>query len=342
MLTIDGSMGEGGGQILRTSLALSLATGTPVRIEKIRAGRAKPGLLRQHLTAARAIEAVGAQVEGATLGSGELSVTPGEIRGGDHRFAVGSAGSACLVLQTVLPVLVASGLSARLALEGGTHNPWAPPLDYLERVFLPQLARLGVALRIEQERRGFYPAGGGRFSVEIDACTGLEPFALMERGEVGERRATAIVANVPGSVAVRELSAVRKQLGWTQEECRVEQDESSVGPGNVLMLEISCGVVREMSTAFGERGVRSEKVARRAVESMREYLEADWPVGEYLADQLMLPFALAAVDGKQGAFRTGPLSEHSRTNLAVIDSFLPGRARARAEENGTVVEFGLD
>jgi RNA 3'-terminal phosphate cyclase (ATP) len=265
MLTIDGSMGEGGGQILRSALALAMATGTPVRITEIRAKRSKPGLLRQHLTAARAIEALGARVEGAELGSGELCLEPDSVRGGEHHFAIGSAGSACLVLQTVLPVLLASGESARLVLEGGTHNPWAPPLDFIDRVFLPLLARMGAGVRVVQERRGFYPAGGGRFVVEVDACRALAPLSILDRGPIVERRATSIVANAPGSVAVRELAEVSKQIGWEEGECEIVQDASSPGPGNALMLEVSDGNIREMSTAFGERGVRAGTVARRAI-----------------------------------------------------------------------------
>ena len=340
-IEIDGSMGEGGGQILRTSLALSLATGTPVRIVKIRAGRAKPGLLRQHLTAAQAIQALGAEVKGAALGSQELSVAPGDIQGGEHHFAVGSAGSACLVLQTVLPVLVASGKHAHITLEGGTHNPWAPPLDFLEQVFLPQLRRMGAVVRIEEERRGFYPAGGGRFRVEIDACERLTPVEIMERGEIAYRSATAIAANLPGEIAAREVATALRALDWNSDEGRIVPDTTSVGPGNVLMLSVSDGVVAEMVTAFGERGRRAEKVARSAARELRRYLNADWPVGEHLADQLMLPMALAG----GGSFRTGPLSEHSRTNLQVIEAFLPGRGRAREEKGVTTVEFshsGLD
>ena len=166
MLLIDGSQGEGGGQILRTALGLSLVTGTAFRIEKIRAGRAKPGLLRQHLTAVNAATVIGdALVDGAELGSPALVFRPRSVRPGAYRFAVGTAGSASLVLQTVLPPLLTAGASSILTLEGGTHNPWAPPFDFLARAFLPLLERMGAPVRAAIQRYGFYPAGGGQFTV---------------------------------------------------------------------------------------------------------------------------------------------------------------------------------
>src|SRR5262245_60443308 len=174
MEVIDGSQGEGGGQILRTALALSLVTGAPFRVEKIRAGRQKPGLLRQHLTAVTAaVEIGGAAVEGATLGSRELSFRPGSVRPGAYRFAVGTAGSAALVLQTVLPALLTATGPSTVVVEGGTHNPHAPPFDFLALAFLPLLARMGARAQATLDRPGFYPAGGGQLTVEITPAPAL-------------------------------------------------------------------------------------------------------------------------------------------------------------------------
>ena len=192
MLTINGSQGEGGGQILRTALAMSLVTGKPFRIVRIRAGRKKPGLLRQHLTAVQAAAQIGqATVEGAAIGSQELTFTPGEIRPGEYRFAVGTAGSATLVLQAVLPALLtAPGLSV-LTLEGGTHNPFAPPFDFLHRSYLPLVNRMGPTVEARLERPGFYPAGGGKFVVTVEpAAVCLAP---------SRRLATRKVTNHPQS-----------------------------------------------------------------------------------------------------------------------------------------------
>ena len=161
MIELDGSQGEGGGQILRTSLALSMATGQPVAIEKIRAGRAKPGLMRQHLACVKAAAQIsGAQVEGAELGSQSLRFVPGPVRAGEYRFAIASAGSCMLVLQTVLPPLLLADAPSHLHLSGGTHNPMAPPFHFLERAFAPLVRRLGADLQLVLRRCGFYPAAG--------------------------------------------------------------------------------------------------------------------------------------------------------------------------------------
>jgi RNA 3'-terminal phosphate cyclase (ATP) len=215
MITIDGSFGEGGGQILRTSLALSLVTGQAFRILNIRAGRSKPGLLRQHLTAVEAAAKVGdAAVDGATLGSKELVFKPGKVTPGDYRFAVGTAGSATLVLQTVLPALIIGKEASRLTLEGGTHNPHAPPYDFLERAFLPLLCKTGPQINVKLERHGFFPAGGGRFTVEITPVERLAPLDLQNRGESKGRSVRAIVSNLSSGVANRELKVVSEKLGW--------------------------------------------------------------------------------------------------------------------------------
>lgn len=316
MLTLDGSAGEGGGQILRTSLGLSLATGTPFRIHKIRAGRPKPGLLRQHLTAVDAAATIGsAEVSGGELGSRELTFRPGPVRPGEYRFAVGSAGSATLVLQAVLPALLTASAPSHLHLEGGTHNPSAPPFDFLSRTFLPLVNRMGPTVTAKLERRGFYPAGGGRFEVHI-APAPLRPIELLERGALVAVRAAAIASSIPAHVARREIDIVMRELKIS--DGRAEEDVTSPGPGNVVLVEIESAAVTEVVTAFGTRGVKAEAVAHQAVREARAYLESGLPVGEHLADQLMVPLALA----RGGAYRAGPLSSHSTTNLEVIRQFV--------------------
>src|SRR5688572_13978512 len=207
MLTIDGSYGEGGGQIIRTSLALSLVTGKPFRAEHVRANREKPGLRQQHLTAVKAAAEIGqAQVEGAAVGSREFTFIPGTVTPGDYTFSVGTAGSATLVLQTVLPpLMIASGPSV-LRFEGGTHNVHAPPYDFLERTFLPLVNRMGPNILIELGRYGFYPPGGGRFDVFIEPTVKPRRLDLLKCGEVLERRARALVVNLPAGMAERELA----------------------------------------------------------------------------------------------------------------------------------------
>lgn len=319
MLVIDGSYNEGGGQILRTALTLSLATGRPFRIEKIRAGRKRPGLLRQHLTAVRAAARIGnADVRGAEINASELTFVPQAVVPGEYQFSIGTAGSTMLVLQTVLPVLMLGAKPSRLILEGGTHNPAAPPFDYLARVFLPLLKRMGANVQMELIRPGFFPAGGGQVIVTIEPPGELRGLELTERGKILRRSARAIVSNLPESIAQRELEVVVRKLGWERGGFTVES-MSSHGPGNILFLEVESERLTEIFTGFGEKNVRAEAVAERAIAEAKRYLAGEVAVGEHLADQLLLPIALM----KGGVFTTLPLSAHARTNIHTIGKFLP-------------------
>lgn len=333
MIHIDGSQGEGGGQILRTSLALGAITGTSVMIENIRAGRARPGLMRQHLTAVRAAaEVCGGALTGDELGSRALSFTPGKVRPGDYRFPISTAGSACLVFQTVLWPLLFAGGPSHVVLEGGTHNPKAPPFDFLAVTLLPLLRRMGARVDARLERHGFYPAGGGRIAVDIVAVGpgALAPIEILDAGPVRAWRARALVANLPGKIARRELDVVHARLGWPEDACRIESVTDAAGAGNVLFLELERAGVTEVVTSVGERGKPAERVAEEAVAEARRYLAADAPVGEHLADQLVIPMALAG----GGAFRTAPLTLHSRTNIDVVRRFLPVEISAQDTTQG--------
>lgn len=319
MLIIDGSQGEGGGQILRTALALAMITGTPFRLDNVRAGRKKPGLLRQHLTCVKAAaEISGAKVEGAELGSKRVTFEPGPIRGGDYTFAVGSAGSSTLVFQTVLPALLRAATPSRLELSGGTHNPSAPTFDYLERVFLPQLARLGANVGVHLARHGFYPAGGGAWSATIEPCPSLKPLVLEDTGAAVRKRIVADVANVGFDVAKREALKAAELLSWPKDACE-PRTVRSAGPGNVVAIEIAHEHVTEIFTGFGERGLAAEAVASNTADEARAYLAAGVPVGPHLADQLLLPLALAGA----GSFVTMPPTQHTCSNIEVIEKFLP-------------------
>jgi RNA 3'-terminal phosphate cyclase (ATP) len=317
-ITIDGSAGEGGGQVLRTALALSLVTGRPFRIDGIRAGRVKPGLLRQHLTAVHAARAVGgARVTGAELGSQTLSFEPNEPRGGAYHLAVGTAGSATLVLQAVLPALLAARERSELTLEGGTHNPLAPSFDFLAKTFVPVLRRMGAMLDVTLESYGFYPAGGGRFTVTVEPCAALNPIGLDDRGEV-RVSARAIVASLPEKVAKRELAIVRERLGLDRAMCRVDSEIKSIGPGNVLLIAIESDLIVEVVTGFGVKGVPAEQVASDACDEAEAHLRSGVPVGVHLADQLLIPMALSG----GGRVRTRTPTSHTRTNVEVIQRFL--------------------
>lgn len=333
MLVIDGSRGEGGGQILRTSLSLAMVLGRPFHIERIRAGRQRPGLMRQHLAAVEAARAISsARVEGAALGSRELTFEPGPVAPGSYRFAVGTAGSACLVFQTVAPALLTAAGPSHLVLEGGTHNPKAPPFDFLARVFLPLIARMGPEVGAAIERYGFYPAGGGRVVVDIAPVPALSPIELVAPLAVESRRARALLSRLPQHIGERELAVVRAELGWSEAECEIEE-VGSPGPGNALHLEVAGGGAAELSTGFGERGVPAESVALGAVAELRALLTAGVPVGGHLADQLLLPMALAG----GGAFLTLPLTPHATTAIDVIAAFGAARFAVHPAAAGNVV-----
>jgi RNA 3'-terminal phosphate cyclase (ATP) len=326
-VTINGAQGEGGGQVLRTSLSLSMVTGKPFQIENIRAGRARPGLLRQHLTAVNAAaEICGAEIGGASLGSTELTFKPGPVRPGEYRFAVGTAGSATLVFQTVLPALMLAGAPSALTLEGGTHNPAAPPFDFLARAFLPLLNRMGPTVTVSLERYGFYPAGGGRFTAAIQPVAKLSPLTLGERTEVCNHRAIGLIANLPAHIAEREIATALALLAWPPEARVIKGTRESNGPGNAFMLEIKSAEVTEIFTTFGEVGVSAESVAKRAVHQAKTYLASAAVAGEHLADQLLLPLALAG----RGAFTAVKLNGHAETNMDVIRRFIDAPFRVES------------
>ncbi|MDQ0038160.1 RNA 3'-terminal phosphate cyclase (ATP) [Variovorax boronicumulans] len=328
MIELDGSQGEGGGQILRTSLALSVATGQPLAIEKIRAGRAKPGLMRQHLACVKAAaEISGAQVEGAELGSQSLRFVPGPVRAGDYRFAIASAGSCMLVLQTVLPPLLLAGAPSTLHLSGGTHNPMAPPFHFLERAFAPLVRRLGADLQLTLRRCGFYPAGGGEVeAILVPAAGGLQPFDLMARGAQQSAHAECLAPGLPRHVPTRELDTLGGAMGWSGEQLRFCTARQNEGPGNALIATLAYEHVTEVFTAFGEKTLSAEQVAHGLVKELRSFQKSEAAVGPHLADQLALLLALAAWQScKPAAFTCSEVTEHTRTNCAVIERFLPVR-----------------
>jgi RNA 3'-terminal phosphate cyclase (ATP) len=277
-----------------------------------------------------------AEARGAEINSTELTFLPQSVVPGEYHFSIGTAGSTLLVLQTVLPVLMLAAQPSAVTLEGGTHNPAAPPYDYLERVYLPLLTRMGVNVRSELVRAGFFPAGGGMVKVEIAPPSELRALDLRQRGKIVRRAARGIVSNLPESIAQREIGVVAKKLGWDTSSLSV-QTLPSHGPGNTLFIEIESEQVTEMFTGFGEKNVRAEAVAARAVDEVTRYLASEAAVGEHLADQLLLPMALM----KGGAFTTLPLSAHAQTNIDTIGKFLPTGIRTTTE-NGRrcIVEVG--
>ena len=330
MIIIDGSEGEGGGQVVRNACALSLITGQPFRIINARGKRSKPGLMRQHVTAVEAACTLGnATCEGLAIGASDIAFTPGRVVPGEYRFAVGTAGSTGLVLQTLLMPLVLADAPSRLVLEGGTHNMLAPPFEFIARTFLPILNRMGPTVETRLVRHGFYPRGGGRIEVDI-APAPLTPLECVDRGTLRERSVTAFFAALPFDIADREIKAARKALDWPEESFAVRQLPDEQGPGNIVLIEAAFDNVTEIVSGFGQLGVTAETVARKAAGRMAGYLDSAAFAGPYLQDQLLLPFALAG----GGVFTTVKPSQHSLTARDVIERFTGRRAVFRDQPDG--------
>lgn len=332
MIIIDGSQGEGGGQVVRNACALSLVTGQAFRITNARGGREKPGLMRQHVTAVEAACAIGrASCDGLSVGTTEITFTPGQVEAGEYHFAVGTAGSTSLVLQTILMPLVLANGPSRLVLEGGTHNIFAPPFDFIARSFLPIINRMGPAVRAKLVRHGFYPRGGGRIEIDISPAP-LKQIECIKRGAALAQSATAVFAAIPPEVADREIKVIRKLLPeWPEEALSVRELPEDQGPGTILLLEAVFENVTEIVSGFGKLGLSAEKLAGTAANRMAGYLASEAFAGSYLADQLLLPFAIAG----GGKYTCVKPSQHCRTAADVISRFLPLRCSFTEHEGGS-------
>lgn len=343
-LTLDGSTGEGGGQILRTGLALSMVTGRPLHITRIRSGRPKPGLMRQHLACVQAAVAVcGGQAEGAELNSQTLVFTPGVVRAGDYRFQIATAGSCLLVLQTVLPALMLAEAPSKVELMGGTHNPMAPPFDFLERAFAPLVRRLGMGLELDLKRRGFFPAGGGELVAHIaPAPQPLAPVDVLERGPLLNAWGEALAPGLARGIAARELEALGQRMGWAYDADQLRQPPTrqNEGPGNALIATLEHSHVTEVFFQLGERNQSAEQVARRLADEVRAYQRSTGALGPHLADQWMLPLALAVWRSGQAArYTCSAVTQHTTTNAQTLALGLPVRVQITPVERAMQVEI---
>lgn len=329
MLELDGA--GGGGQLLRSALSLSLCTGTGFVMHDIRARRSRPGLMRQHLTAVQAACAIShGEAEGAAIGSTTLRFRPGAVTPGDYHFTLGTAGSTMLVLQTLLPALWRTGATTRLRIEGGTHNPLAPSADFIAQAYLPALRHMGVCATLELESHGFYPAGGGVVVATVEPCPAMRQARLCVRGERVSVEATALVSGLSAGIGRRELVVLARELNLGEDKLRLHDVRPAIGPGNAVMVRVEHEQHVEVFTGHGERGVTAEKVAARLAGSVRRYLDSSGCIGEHLADQLLLPMALAG----GGEFTTCEASDHLRSNAALIEKFLPVDILCEAEADG--------
>jgi RNA 3'-terminal phosphate cyclase (ATP) len=317
MIDLDGARGEAGGQVLRSALSLAICTRQPFRMTNIRVSRDMPGLLRQHLAAVNAAADISnADVTGAQLGSRELVFKPRRCHSGQYEFAVGASGSCALVLQTILPpLLFADGVST-VRITGCTHVSNAPAFDCLQRAFTPILERMGARIRLSLIGYGFHPHGGGGIQLEVERSQ-LKPLVLHERGARVTQFAESYVAGLPIDLAQRELAAIGRHLHWSSEQLHVRSLPANASKGNAITITLAYQHVTEVFTAFGEPGVRAETVAQAVAQEAEHYLARSAPVGAYLADQLLLPFALCG----NASFVATTLSDHFRSNAAVIEQF---------------------
>ncbi len=353
MLTLDGSFGEGGGQLLRLAVGLSGVTRTPVRVERIRANRSRPGLAAQHLTAVRAAAAIcGARMAGDELGSMELEFVPGQLKGGEHTFSVGTAGAVTLVLQAALPVaLAATGYlelperdgdegyrteaePVSISVEGGTDVRWAPPVDHWDRVFLEHLRMAGVKAKLNVEQRGYFPRGGGKVVLKIepaqDLLRPLEPKERSKRDVLPAHKmnlqGVAFTGKLPEHVLDRMAKAARKELfRLGAGEVHIGKEwASSPSPGGGLVLWSEWP--RLGHGELTARGRRAEDIGRECAKELWEQVAAGAQVDRYTADQLLVYLALLG-----GSCATAEVSEHARTAAWVIEQFLPVRFRVQEE-----------
>jgi RNA 3'-phosphate cyclase len=331
MIELDGSFGEGGGQLARTAVALSAIAGEPLRLVNVRARRARPGLAPQHLAAVRAVASLcAARCSGLELRSREFTFAPGKLRGGEHRFEVGTAGSVTLVLQALLPVLACAPARSRVVVTGGTDVRAAPPLDYFRHVLLELLSLMGVKTRCEVRRRGYYPRGDGE--VEISAAP-RRPRATDFNGDAGAAKIEGLahVGNLPAHIAERMRGAALAALG--ERRARIDTailgEAEASGQGGAIVLWASAAGSVLGAGCVAERGVRAEKLGAEAGAELAADLDAGAALDAHAADQLLVWLALAG----GGSFTTRALTSHARTAIWLIEQFLPVRF-AVAESGG--------
>ena len=323
-ILVDGSAGEGGGQILRTSLALACITGKSLHIENIRAARRNPGLGKQHLACVHAARKISdGQCHGAALSSKVLDFEPGAVLGGNFRFDIGSAGSASLVAQTVLPALFLADKPSRVTVTGGTHNPLAPPFDFVCETFLPAIAVAGFGANCRLLKHGFFPAGGGKMMFDSqpweESTSGGRPtIDLCERDEQIQIHARIYTAKLPAHIAQRQERLLIESKLNIQDVEHIEATDS-VGPGNCVMIRLLGRNRTEVFTAFGMRGKPSQKVVGEVVSLAKDFFSSGAAIDRFLADQLLIYMAIS----KGGCYTTNELSSHLLTNMEIIKKFLP-------------------
>jgi RNA 3'-terminal phosphate cyclase (ATP) len=336
MIELDGSTGEGGGQILRSALALSLLTGKPFRLSNIRANRPKPGLQPQHLASVKAAATIGnATTKGADLNSSVLVFEPGEVKAGTYHFPIGTAGATALVLHTIyLPLAMKGEATSELIIEGGTHVLASPCYHFLETTWRAYLAQIGINVKITLEHPGFYPRGGGRIRAIVSPAQTLNPSRLLEGKPITKVRGFSAVAGLPDHIASRQAKRVRNRLEHHDIEADLEIEAWEGGPGTVVALIADETPIPTLFLGLGEKNKPAEKVADEVADEVIAFASRECPVDPYSADQVLLPLAFA-----EGAseFRVSEVTRHLTTNIEVIKNFLNRDITCEAEEGASGV-----
>jgi RNA 3'-terminal phosphate cyclase (ATP) len=319
---IDGSLGEGGGQILRTSLALAALLGQPVRIDNIRSNRRQPGLKTQHLAGVLALaDITDAEIKGAHKHSTSLVFLPRIIKGGKYRFEISTAGAACMLFSAVLPPLLFAPQASEITITGGTHVPFSPPFHYLCKVFLPSLRKMGAEVELELVRWGFYPKGGGEIRAHVKPCRKLQMLQLQKRGELRELKFCAYSAGLPDHIVFREIGHVGKSLEEYSAYISTRHVSChALSPGNFVFLEADYEHVKAGFSCLGKLGKPAEEVAEEVCRAFRGFDRTTATMDSHLADQLVLYMALAHGDS---FFTTEKVTSHLTTNIDIIRRFLP-------------------
>jgi RNA 3'-terminal phosphate cyclase (ATP) len=333
-IQIDGSFGEGGGQIIRTSLSLAAITGRAVEIYNVRGRRTKPGLQPQHLTAVRAAASLcNAQLSGDSVGSMHLIFQPqNPVQAGEYQFDIGTAGAAPLVVQTVLLPLALTGEASRVRVTGGTHVPHSPAIEYLESVYFPLLRRAGLDVSLQYSSAGFYPRGGGEIEVQIGPSGAPTPLDLTERGKLQNLQSFIVTSNLPEHVAERGASTVERAMKAVGRKVAVElRAKPSPGPGAAVIVAAECENGYAAFSDIGELRKPMEKVAEAPCKEFMRWWKSGAALDEHGADQLVMPMAFASGTSR---WTTPVITEHLRTVLWVVQQFVPVQSTLEEKADG--------
>lgn len=331
LVELEGSMGEGGGQILRTALTLSLLTGKSFHLRNVRAGRSRPGLQAQHLACVNSAAAIGqGRTRGASKGSADLEFTPGKVVPGNYHFAIGTAGAASLVLHTLYLPLALADEPSHVTIDGGTHVPHSPCFHFLDSTWLGYMTLLGLKMKVRMRRPGFYPRGGGLLECDIAGGSQVRALQLPEVGAPTVAKGISAVAGLPEAIARRQAERAARRLRDLGLRPDIREESWTGGPGTVLAIALNTAPVSTMFFGLGERGKPAERVADEAVNQVKDYIQADTRgVDAHSADQLLLPLSLAA---EPSSFGVTEITPHLTTNAAVIRAFLDRDIRWQKEK----------